>query len=412
MTTHQIQSESEGIAVAQDSSAFVEAVETVDAAKAADVPQTAPTTDEMIIPDHQCDRCGSTEDWGMANWCPTCGYYPTFDSKPENVDPSLAFLDVDNTAKNLWELMPRWGWETIAGAGVVLALNVVYRIFLYFYGGSRISVAIGELVISVAAILVAHFRVSMLATNLSTKYTPTDMVMQPLKMWQPTFIKLPTGKELVFAAVWGLTGVFCSIFVLSGIPSIFEDPWVDYTPQGEKFSPTQVVAQAAGAAPAKEGTLDEMVSEMAGNPAAAAAANAAGGKKGGKEEDDQPVDTGRPDAAANLIKTECVVFGYLNDEDKLDRVLLAKNVDGKFRHVATIYNDHIDADLRRMLHVKLKERKQDDPFLDSIHRGIWTEPSVFVMVSYEGWTLLNRMTNAWITEITTDLRKRTDKKRR
>ena len=357
-------------------------------------------------PTTTCPRCGSVEDWGLASWCPTCGFYPTFDETPDAVDESLAFLDVEDATKTLWEVIPSWGYRVLAGVGVIVAANLVLRIYFLFCGGPRSSIARIEIVGGLLAALYSHFQASFIATNTSTKYGLVDMAMQPAKMWQPTFQRLPKNIHLVYGLAWGLTLATFG-FLIGAFPSIFADPWVDYTPQGGP-NIVQAAAAAAGGAQQNNGqSMEELLMQQAGQAEAINPATMNDGTGGLAPEEEEPEENSAPVADVNLAKyqsTECVVFGYLANEDRLDRVLLAKKRDGRFRHVATVDAGQVEAGIRRMLYVKLRERRQDEPFLDSIHRGEWVEPSVFVKVKFRDWTILNRMDDPWITEITSDVR--------
>src|SRR5690349_5150779 len=89
-------------------------------------PPKAPTAPPKGPVETTCPKCGSTEPWGMASWCPRCGYYPAFgtviDTGPGQDDPAEAI--------SFFKVIPTWTRILIAGIAAIFIFNIAATLLL------------------------------------------------------------------------------------------------------------------------------------------------------------------------------------------------------------------------------------------------------------------------------------------
>ena len=333
-----------------------------------------------------CKRCGTTESWGAASWCPVCGYYPQFDEEPEEIDHSLqgnVNCEEEATVENWWELVPQWGWILIGGVFLIIGISIAARLNYHFYGGRRGRWGAKQLLLGGLTTMIAHVWAGIITMKKDTTFAPADMIMRPITNWDRTVQGLPDTKIRAWMGAWGLTTFICAIVVVGGIR--YSVIWEDWG-FGESKTPDLMPVIAPGQKPgATKKSMDEVVNEMA------------------------LINELPPPPEMPFV--ECVVFGYFQDPDGrngFDQLLFAASMEGAPRHVASIDFKDVPEKDRRAMAVMLSERHIEYPYVDTTYAATWVEPSIVCKMRYAAILSNGRLTDPVMIEISKDLRKTKD----
>jgi len=153
-----------------------------------------------------CPRCGAPGlNPASRAWCLACGYYP----EPENRAP------VDKKGRL------EWLWVMLMGIMLITLLSYGARTYLPHASYSRTWWSGTELILGAVAILIGH-----LWAFFSTLTKRDDHLIfhyiDVSRLWRVTFEYLPDTRRPLWTGVWGGTAVLCAIFMVGGIPYLWQ----------------------------------------------------------------------------------------------------------------------------------------------------------------------------------------------
>lgn len=331
---------------------------------------------ETVEQQPTCGKCGTFESWGTGTWCPVCGYYPKFDEAPEEIDRSLQGTE-EVVCENWWEVIPRWAWILIGGAVAILVGSIAVRVYYHFYGGRRGYWATRQLFLGCAITIAAHCRAAFIGLNKDHKLTPSDVFIAPIATWNRSIKMLPKSRIQIWMAGWGIMLMVTAMVIIGGIrySAVFDD-W-GFKSEKPDLMPDQIARGIGGGR----------------------------GKQGLSKLEQMPVVM--PNAPEGPF-VECVVYGYFPDPEGkriFDTVLFAGSTEREPVHIASLEFAEIPKKHQRQVSVLLRERRVDEPFVDSSYDAIWVEPSIVCKINYSSLTPGGRLQDAEFAKVAVDLRK-------
>ncbi|HVW03198.1 MAG TPA: hypothetical protein VHB77_22745 [Planctomycetaceae bacterium] len=314
-----------------------------------------------------CPQCGDTRPWGLASWCPRCGYYPAIgrciDVKPEDesVDPTAA--------PPLWTLIPAWGWILAGGVIAIAAVSLVGRLITPPNSWARTNWAVAELMIGAGLLLGGHGWSFMVTVMKSAQAGLLDFLLKPITIWSVTFQQLPRSARRVWLGGWGLATMLCAMTIVGGLrySAIFDD-W-GFRKPAEKNLAKAVMEKALANKRREEGTegIDKATKDFAG-------------------------EAGKIDPMDDSQLTEqidCVVFGYRPHEKTID-LLLAAVVQQELRYVGTVSRG-ITPETREQMLQRLETLGREKPFIKCDEEATWVEPLVSCRIKFKNWSDAGRL---------------------
>lgn len=300
-----------------------------------------------------CPKCGTTEPWGLASWCPRCGYYPQLGTV---IDPEGRSGWEDQPSAepvNIIQALPPWAWICAGGVVAIFFSSLICRVVVPSESSIRLLWSLLQFVIGTVISGCAQVAAYLFAVPKSDKLHPFDMLLKPIEIWQPTIKALPATASRVWLISWGVTAVVCALFVTGGIPwgSAFED-W-GFAKAAEKSLVQSVIE--------KTREQVEPVESVTETP----------------EEPDVP-----------RVKTDCLIVGYTRtpEGDDLASLVLASSPNGVLGIVGTMPAETIPREEREKLLRRMEALETGTPLLESPYSATWLEPRLMVRIAHEDWT--------------------------
>jgi hypothetical protein len=314
-----------------------------------------------------CPHCGDTRPWGLASWCPRCGYYPA-------IGKCVAVTPEDETAQSteappLWTLIPAWGWVLGGGVVAIAAVSLLGRLITPPNSWARTNWSVAELLIGAGLLLAGHGWSYMVTIMKSAQTGLLDFVMKPFTIWSVTFQQLPKSARRVWLGGWGIATMVCAMTIVGGLrfSAIFDD-WGFRKPAEQNLAKAVMERALAnkGRDDSKEG-IDKATKDFAG-------------------------EAGKIDPMDDSQLTEqidCVVFGYRPHEKSVD-LLLAAVVENQLRYVGTVSRG-ITPETREQVLARLETLGRDKPFIKCNEEATWVEPIVSCRVKFKNWSEAGQM---------------------
>ena len=324
---------------------------------------TAVQADPAPAPKPTCEKCGTTESWGRASWCPRCGYYPQFGTV---VDPDgrSGWEEPAGGPVNVWEALPPWAW--LCGGGVIgiFFASLFCRVVIPEESSARLIWSLLQFVIGMVATGCAQVVTYLYAVPKSDKIQPFDIFMKPIEIWKPTIKDLPRTASRVCLGAWGVTAIVCALFVTGGIPwaKAFDD-W-GFEKRAEKNLVQAIVDKARKERDGSD-SLEESIEDFAG-----------------KGTDMLPEEPSVP-----LTMTDCLIVGYTKSpEGELLSLVLAAAPRGVVEIVGTMSAETIPQEAKETLLERMRGLETSKPFLKSPYSATWLRPVLMCRVGHEDWT--------------------------
>jgi len=312
-----------------------------------------------------CPQCGSHEPWGLASWCPRCGYYPALGTRIVS-DEQLAQEEVEEP-KPLWELVPLWGYILAAGVVLIIGVSVLGRLSTPEGSWARTYWALGQCAIGVLLFFAGHAWSYLALVTKSDKFGMLDFLLKPCAIWSETCSQLPATQQRVWLGSWGAATAVLALAIVGGVrySAIFDDWGVK---KQAKMNLVQAITeQARNQEEEGADSLDGAIEDFAGK------ANV---------EDLKP----KPEEPKR-IEVDCVVIGYRQspNEASFSDLLLATVVNGRLKFVGTV-SEGISPEARKELEQRLPTIPRKTPFVDCRYPGHWVKPQITCRVTAQGWS--------------------------
>ena len=360
------------------------------------------------VPGETCPRCHTTQSWGMASWCPNCGYYPSV-GEDDVEDMSWKDHVVEDTAEaepeNIWQSIPAWFWIMMAGVIGIMVSSVTIRLLLPEEDSPRGIIALVQLGVGFLSFAIAHGIASREAMKNDPRINLTDVGLAWFSVWQPTITQLPHTCKRIWSIAWGLMAMVTAVTVIGGID--YSAPFRGEEKKGPNIAANviQNVASAAKAQAAQQPqdmSMEDALTELNDPDAMMDAANA-GGAPASMEDavqnlagmpeqleeltGDLPLDD--PEALQEMLvdlKVSTYVYGVvINSKRQPVGLVFAANTKGRDQHVAEIMADKIPQDSYMRIVRKLYMATQSTPEIPSDRTDVvWVAPEVSCRLKYKG----------------------------
>jgi hypothetical protein len=358
----------------------------VDATTVATLPAPGPQSAvKQAASGKACPKCGSTEPWGLASWCPQCFYYPKLGSAnlpaPE-AEAEGNHQAAPDTYLGMLKSMPQWVHGLWMGLTVVFLVSVAATLLLPVEGPYRCAWTLAQAGLGIAAAACAHVIVFLTTIPHTDRFGPFDIALKPLEIWKPTIRKLPADAWRLWQASWGIAAAFCALTLIGGVPysAVFEEGDVI---QRLKASPTPRAPRKIEVyVPPKQ--MQSFQTAMAKVPAAADDMGPA------------PVEKGAPPRR----QAECVIIGYVKSgRDGFSSILLGSRINGRLSYVGSIPASEIPAAVREKLRKQLPRLEQSKPSVAVRQVATWLKPDVTCRIGYTDFTKTKTFEHAEFDEL-------------
>ena len=327
-------------------------------------------------PDETCPKCHTHDDWGTSSWCPKCGYYPgVSEACPQQAgnseQPDAEMYETEADSDQPPPMIASWVLQIIwINTGLFVASIAARYYFTYFDNSFR---GLSGLIILFIGFLLAsfnHIRAALEAMQKNVDLGPLDVLGSPIEMWRPTLAGLPQNAGRLIWGTVGLSAMICGGLVIGGID--ISEAFKHKEPPPKKPDVLKnMVSQAVKEAPKDDQpeTIEEALEQVATL----------------EEIGDIPL----PEPGAPIT---CVVYGFMRDgEDDFGRILLAAEIGGKRRHVATMPASAFPISSREILAARLEPLIVEQSSVDTQYRATWVRPTIGLRVEFSGWSVLGEM---------------------
>ena len=311
----------------------------------------------------------------MSSWCPACGYYPVVETAEDDrmawrqESVAVDSLAEDQAEPNFLNCIPLWLWAAVGGVVTIFGVSVAAGKHFQDVDQNQSFWAWTELITGFAVAVIAHGYAAWIAKKSDDRLNFSDVLLNWMAVWQPTITRLPNGAPRIWAFVWGLTAMACSLFIVGGHDTsmFFKDQYEE-----PKSMLPDVVNAVAGAAKAKSKKAESLEDALKGigDPEKMLPDGVTDGE--GIEEQ-KPADP-------ELI---CAVFGVKVDRrGKPTHFLLCGRSREQMQYVATIKADSLDRTTLKSVIQRLARTNQSRPAVPTSYTAIWVQPKVAFRVGY------------------------------
>lgn len=337
----------------------------------ADVAAANASAMEVKGPRVTCDKCNSTTPWGESSWCPECGYYPgVSEICPESYEEPV-FDGTQTTVDAEAPMVAPWIMQLIAYNSALYVISIGARYYFeYFDNSFRGLTGLIVLIVGFVTMVINHLRAALDAMQTNCELSPFDMVGSPIEMWRSTIRGLPKTAGRIIWVTMGISAMICGVLVIGGIDlsDAFKHEPVQKKPDVLK----SIISTAVENAPPEEEqpeTLEEALEQV----------------RTLEEVGEIPM----PQPGEPLT---CVVYGFLRDgENDFGRILLAAEIGGARRHVATMPASAFPKSSREILAARLEPLIVEQPSVETQYHATWVRPTIGLRIEFSGWSVLGEM---------------------
>ena len=328
-----------------------------------------------------CPKCGTTEPWGLASWCPRCGYYPQLGTV---IDPEGRSGWEDQPATvpvNIFQALPPWAWVCGGGVVAIFFASLICRVAIPAESSIRLLWSLLQFVIGMVIAGCAQVAAYLFAVPKSDKIHPFDMIIKPIEIWKPTIHALPATASRVCLISWGVTALVCALFVTGGIPwgRAFDD-W-GFEKRAQKNLVQSIVEKAREQRDGQAESLEEAMNEFTGEA------------------------TDQLEPEVPRVKTDCLILGYTKtpDSEDLASLVLASTPRGVLEIIGTMTAETIPREERRRLLRRMATLETGRPLIKNSFSATWLEPKLMIRVAHEDWTKDKKLKKPIFEEMLKDI---------
>jgi hypothetical protein len=208
----------------------------------------------------------------------------------------------------------------------------------------------------------------LLAIQSSDRFSPLDLIINPVEIWRPTLAKLPQTRRRVCLVAWGAMALFGALFILDAawdINALFEADWAEAGPQKNLL---HEIVQHAKEERAGEGSLEDAMNKFVGN---------------------EP-----PVAEIPKIVTDCLILGFVKSDrgEGFESILLATvPPSGKLSFCGTLTYDQIPEKVREVLIERMPSLVRAKPFVRAPYDAVWLRPVLMCRIEHQSWSAGNHL---------------------
>lgn len=321
-----------------------------------------------------CPKCLGETQWEKSSWCVHCGYYPgVSEICPSHIDEvSPADTDVESSAPEVEPpLIAPWVVQLTAYNTALFVASIGARYYFeYFDSSYRGMTGFVLLLVGIVTLCVNHLRAAMDAMQQNCEVGPFDIVGTPIEMWRSTIQGLPKSAGKIIWATMGVSAMICGGVVIGGID--VSDAFKHEKPKHKKPDVLKdIVSNAVANAPQEDQpeSLEEALEQVA---------------------DLEPVvEIPMPEPGDPIT---CVIYGFLKDgEEDFGRILLAGEIGGKRRHVATLPASVFPQSTRETIAARLTSMVVEKTSVTTRYHATWVRPTIGLRVEFSGWSSSGEM---------------------
>lgn len=333
-------------------------------------------TDEEIAgestSERTCEKCGESEEWGEASWCPACGYYPSIG---KCVDlPTLK--GEEKTINNWSEAIPVWAWILAAGCLGIVFFSVAIRLVLEESPWQG-TWAVVQAMLGFISLIAAHVSAYSITVSKTDELGPAEMITKPSLVWKWVINLLPGSAKKLWWGAWSVTTIVTGLFIVGGINYL---AITDLYAVKKKADVSLAIAVAKQRKVQGDESIDETLNELAETT-----------EKTILGKNDQRIKKER----ARPNKAECVVIGYtLGVNDNLENLVLAGERDGVLQYIGNVPAADMSESQRREFQVRASQLVQPQSIISVPVSAVWLKPVMTCQVRYSTWSVKKLLEDA------------------
>lgn len=337
----------------------------------------SPATSSGGTKNTACPRCHSSKPWGMASWCPECGYYPAIDGKradagswADNMETIQPAVECGEEEESLLKAVDPWVWAMMAGIVGIVIMSFCVKTMYHDAGVRPGQWSWGQLLLGIGLILGGHAAAAVYAMKRDRRLNFSDVIIGWVAIWQPTISTLPNGHKRIWGVVWGATLAIASVSIIGD--HNFSQLFADAEPVEKKEDKTgnafgKIVGKAAAVAKKngkKAASLEEALKNLADGSELQATI---------KELEEL---TGENEAFGEI-------FGYLPSADGLpSRVLLCSLTPSGVQYVGRVSAVDITPEALQLIAIKVAGEECEQPLCPCDEDAIWVNPLARCRIRY------------------------------
>lgn len=340
--------------------------------------------DDLLIPDEAsvdvepeplpdqaiCPRChGKLVNPQELGWCPKCGYCRSLEKDRataklvNEAPPTKSVFNRFGEAGEMIGKIPGWGWTAAAGFCAIVALACLANHYLPQQDSlARALIGLIGVVASIVVILCLNlwslFLLGANDENLSPKH-----VIFCLAIWRKVCMKLPETRRQFCTGIWTLTVLFTSLFIVGG----FDYWWELYKPK--RVAKTELLSAASALSKAADDSksLTESVEDFAK-----------------KQDLANKLDPNKKAEDSAKITTQCVIVGYMLNEDKqLSGLVVGALLSDRVRFAGVVRKGWDEKQSVELL-TALKPLIQPKSYIPGLNlNAIWVKPEAFCEIQHQ-----------------------------
>ncbi len=361
---------------------------------------TTVTRADTVVGDsntHGCPKCGAPQPAdSQVAICRACGWYEGLGTYVE-----MDSWEVEQAAggeatqaepinhMDVWlNLLPKWAWVLIGIQFTILLESLAAR--LLFGEEIRMVWSVTQLACGFLVFTVCHIVTYMKAIFQDSAYGLLDVLIKPVKIWQPTWRALPGTLPLIGGGTGGLMAAACSLLVIGALP--YDRLWDWGIEAPPKTSLMQAIANQGLPGGGEEKDLDESVKEFA-----ATAAVKPGGPDAFQKTNKKPV-------AREYV--DCVIIGFTtlkSEPEYINSIIVAHDVEGRLVLGGRI-RPWFDREYSAKFIKKLEQIERRYPFVDNSYEARWVEPEIICRITCKRINNKGRLVEAKFEELRTKLK--------
>lgn len=315
-----------------------------------------------------CPRCGGTlVSPSSLGWCQKCGYCESleFEAGP------LATLSTGRQKPSplgtfeILEMLretPRWVWVLLGGVVGIALASLAADFFLEEDCLERAIYTTAQLGVGLLVLIAAQIWAAVwVGVATEEEISPKDFIL-PFRLWSIAIGCLPRSKKPITVAVWGVAVMISAVLLVGGL----DFWWEVYNPK--KFAPPPSGNMASAAV--EDGQADKSLEDKL--------------KEAAKYPDKNKADDDKKKSKIDRRPTvDCVIIGYLLDNDQLTGLVLARAKAGRLVY-AGVVRKGFEKESRALLK-QLAAVRQEKPYISGIPiNAIWVNPEVICRIHQSG----------------------------
>ncbi len=330
-----------------------------------------------------CPNCDTTESWGGASFCPSCGYYPKLGTTLSSDVMKPAYNEDEDPLDNIPLEIPQWLWISLGGMALFLG-GSLYARFYVTADGPRTIWSLGQIFVGMALLVGAHFQAYLRNVSKNDRASFTDIFLHPIEIWRPVFSNLPETGSLVSRATWGVTATAMAFLIVGGVSrSELADVMGAQEGEAQMFNPLKLIMSQTGKMAQAQGAQQPVVQEDAPESMEEAVAQLT--EQIGVDQLQNMGPVGVPAAPGPDRRSQCAIIGYTKSvKGELRSVLVAKIVQGEpAEFVAKVPTAGMPDDIVQRLQHLLPQLRVRRPAVDCPITAYWVDPQLSCQIGYD-----------------------------